>query len=154
MRVPSAGTWQDRAAAPSRMSHWAGGQGLRPERSSHLQSPLSNPSLGQKGRVSSLETPWMNEVLHTKITAEKSCRNVLDSSPHVPEGLCSCRDKSLHISGFLFDRLGFFVHNSRGAACKTTAFPVDPIFFSQWQEFTVGSAKSAVGVWSGAEVYF
>lgn len=108
MRVPSAGTWQDGAAAPTRMSHWAGGKGLRQERSSCLQSPLSDPSLGQKGRVSSLETPWMNlEVLHTKLQLKRAAGMSLDSSPHVPEGLCSCRDKSLHISGFLFDKLGF-----------------------------------------------
>lgn len=84
-------------------------------------SPISplRPIPRQKGRGSSLETPWMNlEVLHTKSQLKRAAGMSLDSGPHVPEDVYRCRDKSLRISGFLFDKLGFL--------CTVPGVPVKP----------------------------
>lgn len=107
MRVPSAGTQQAGAAgtalpAPCRGTRmgWGRGSASR-EVEPCLQSPTSDPSPGRKGRRSSLGTPWIHleACFAHKITAERAAGTTLDAAPHIPAELCSCGDKSWHISG-------------------------------------------------------
>lgn len=102
MRVPSAGTWRDGAAGTARGSPPRRGEGLCPEGSSCTSRlPSQTPSQGRKSSNSSLETPWMNfeACFAHRITAERAAGITWDAGPHIPAELCSCRDKSRHISG-------------------------------------------------------
>lgn len=107
MRVPSAGTRQDGAAgtappAPRRDARPGQGRGsVSREVEPCLRSPVPDPSLERKSRGNSLETSWINleACFAHNITAERAAGTTVDAGPHIPTGLCSCGDKSWHISG-------------------------------------------------------
>lgn len=66
-----------------------------------LWPPVFRPIPRAKEQGSSLETPWINleACFAHKITAERAAGTTLDAGPHILAELCSCGDKSWHISG-------------------------------------------------------